>query len=198
MKEADLARFKSWLEARHYSESTIRTTMVDARQLLRHVREGSEPPARLRATARRLQAFFEPWTPAKLRKVLDALTARQLRGGRRRTSSKPKARRTQPFPANAWARLLDALEDDTSVEARVLLHLQRHPETTITELLGGTVDGGVIHEVLCPDNPGTHPGSCAYRRLDRKLKTLAHEAGVRNTKVTLSRFALTAQKGTRR
>lgn len=111
----DLDRFEAWLKERHFSEVTIRTTLRDVRRLLKT----DEPvTGSAKSSMLRYAWFIEP---------ADLETANRLRA-RTKSIREPgghagKRRRKRPAVAHPdadWARLVEALAQDETIEGRVL------------------------------------------------------------------------------
>jgi integrase len=111
----DQAHFERWLR-RKYQPSTVQDTLLDVQRLEEAAKNDEEVPDRLAWSARRLLAYAEDhldrW-PRGLKGFVEEVASSPPKT----TDRKHDAR---SFGDEDWAELVSAVEEDESVEARVL------------------------------------------------------------------------------
>ena len=115
--------FQAWLaDEQGYRKSTVLATLRDSRQLFAYIREGYDPPKRLRAAAYRLKLYHDAggfnWPP-HAKRVVNALLEAPTTSGRGRGGNK-RSQEARSFGDAEWVRLTKAIEKDEDTEARVL------------------------------------------------------------------------------
>ncbi|MCP4204228.1 MAG: tyrosine-type recombinase/integrase [bacterium] len=117
---------EQWMRRSGFRQSTIRRTLQDTTQLLTWLREGKDPPRRLRASVRRLEFYFDDLDVEPmswLRKGMDAVLAApppKTPLERRRARQGRKKRQQKSYADKDWKRLWVAIREDDSTPARVI------------------------------------------------------------------------------